>query len=62
MTPLDRFAAAFRRPLRIRLVAPPDKAAAALRGLAAFLNHRTELRYRRIRIDLTIRPDEEGNR
>ncbi|MDW5327256.1 hypothetical protein [Plantactinospora sp. KLBMP9567] len=62
MTPLNRIAAALRRPLRIRLIAPPDKAAAALRGLAAFLHHRTELRYRRIRIDLTIRPDEEGNR
>lgn len=60
MTPLKRIVAMFYRPLRIRLVAPPDKAAAALHGIAAFIHRRTDLRYRRIRIDLTIRSQRKG--
>jgi hypothetical protein len=55
MTPLHRITRRCRRPLRIHLTTTPDKAAAALRGLAFFIRHRPDLDGHRIRIDLTIR-------
>jgi hypothetical protein len=60
MTPLTRIARRLRRPLRIHLTTTPDKAAAALRGLAFFVRRRPDLDGHRIRIDLTIRTSGGG--
>ncbi len=52
---ISRITRLFRRPLRVQLTAPPEKAAAALHGLANMLNRRRDLDGTRVRIDLTIR-------
>ncbi|NIL40456.1 hypothetical protein HCB17_04190 [Salinispora arenicola] len=62
MTPLIRLTNRLRRPLYIRLVGPADQNAAALHGLAHFLNRRRDMDGRRIRIDLTIREKPTGER
>ncbi|MEU6074811.1 hypothetical protein [Micromonospora sp. NPDC047074] len=60
MTPLIRLTNRLRRPLHIQLVGPADQTAAALRGLAHFINRRRDMDGRRIRIDVTIREKPKG--
>lgn len=60
MTPLIRLTNRLRRPLHIQLVGPADQTAAALHGLAHFLNRRRDMDGRRIRIDVTIREKPKG--
>ncbi|MFC5925520.1 hypothetical protein [Micromonospora vulcania] len=63
MTPLNRLpylVNLMRRPLRIRLVGPPDQAAAALQGIAHLVLRRRDMNGRRIRIHITIRTRPSG--